>query len=87
MVLSQGVEVTVEFGIGISFITLKMVFLEESETLVIAHFLSGLDKRLTLGKSPAQYAHSLPGLSHTLELGSCPGILVVVGGEAQPVGR
>ena len=86
MIPSEIIEVAVEFGEGIGLVGFQGVFLEEFESLGVADFLAGVHQRLALRKGPAENAHDLPGISHALELGSGPGVLVVIGGETKPVG-
>ena len=61
------------------------ILLEELEPMVVTYLLPGIDERLAAGQSPAKDRHCLPCIAHPLELGSVPGVLVVVGCESQAV--
>ena len=86
MGMLDGVQVGIEVRDGIVVPVRHGVFLEELETVVIADLLAGVDQGLAAWQGPAENGHCLPGISHPLEFGSVPGILIMVGGEHQPVG-
>ena len=63
----------------------SLVLLEELEAPAEAGLLTRVNQRKAVRKGPAEHAHSLPGLAHSFEFGARPAVLVVVGGEAEPL--
>ena len=57
------------------------ILLEELETMVVTDFLAGVDQRLGVRQSPAKNSHCLPRVTHPLELGAVPRVLVMIGSE------
>ena len=62
------------------------ILLKEFQTAAEADFLAGIDERLGAGKGEAKHGAGIPGRTFALELGSAPGVFVVVGGEGKAEG-
>ena len=83
--MALSAEVAVELGIFAIAPVRSLILLEELEAPAQACLLARVDERKAVRKGPAEYAHSLPGLAHSLEFGACPAVFVMIGGEAEPL--
>ena len=81
----EGDELTIEVCISIHFPSRDRVFLEELEAVVPSHLLTGIDEGLSARQREGEHSHGLGSIAHTLKLGACPRVLIVVGGEHQTI--
>ena len=74
-----------ESGVVIGGPVCNRVLLKEGQTAVQAYFLTGVDEGLAAGKGEAKHSAGICGSSFTLELGTGPGVLIMVGCEGKTV--